>query len=134
MGELIGIDLASGEIAWRRPFGTGKDSGPLGIRPRLPITIGVPNTGGSVITAGRIAFIAATNDYFLRAIDVDIRLSAFCRNESIIDIDVPDSRPRFFSGVSGTDGGFAACDRVDRCTLVGPERGQRWRVGKHEAG
>src|SRR3546814_7113045 len=35
----------------------------------LPIAIGVPNTGGSVVTASGLTFIAASHDRYLRVID-----------------------------------------------------------------
>jgi quinoprotein glucose dehydrogenase len=36
----------------------------------LPITIGTPNNGGAVITAGNLIFIAAATDNLIRAIDL----------------------------------------------------------------
>ena len=35
----------------------------------LPLTIGTPNNGGSVVTAGGVIFVAATTDNMIRAID-----------------------------------------------------------------
>jgi quinoprotein glucose dehydrogenase len=37
----------------------------------LPITIGTPNNGGALVTAGGLVFIAATTDNLIRAIDID---------------------------------------------------------------
>ena len=37
----------------------------------LPIRIGTPNNGGSVVTAGGLIFIAATTDNLIRAIDIE---------------------------------------------------------------
>jgi quinoprotein glucose dehydrogenase len=36
----------------------------------LPIPIGTPNNGGSVVTAGGLIFIAAATDNLIRAIDI----------------------------------------------------------------
>ena len=54
-GELIAVDLASGDIAWRSVLGV-PDTGSL-------------NLGGSIATAGGLVFIGATNDSRLRAFD-----------------------------------------------------------------
>lgn len=37
----------------------------------LPLEIGTPNNGGSVLTAGGLIFIAAATDNLIRAIDID---------------------------------------------------------------
>ena len=36
----------------------------------LPLTIGTPNNGGSVVTAGGLIFVAAATDNLIRAIDL----------------------------------------------------------------
>ena len=36
----------------------------------LPFTIGTPNNGGAVVTAGGLVFIAAATDNLIRAIDL----------------------------------------------------------------
>jgi quinoprotein glucose dehydrogenase len=36
----------------------------------LPLTIGTPNNGGGVVTAGGVIFIAATTDNHFRALDL----------------------------------------------------------------
>lgn len=69
-GELVAMRLADGKILWRRPLGTGQDSGPMGIASGLPIPIGVPSLGGSVVTAGGLVFIGSTLDRFMRAYEV----------------------------------------------------------------
>ena len=68
-GLIAAIDLRTRKLLWEKPFGTAQDSGPLGIRSGLPLTMGVPNTGGSVITAGGLAFIGAAQDGYFRAYD-----------------------------------------------------------------
>jgi quinoprotein glucose dehydrogenase len=68
-GMVTAIDLRTRQLLWDRPFGTGRDSGPLGIPSGLPFTIGVPNTGGSIETASGLTFIGASYDRYLRAFD-----------------------------------------------------------------
>ncbi|MDJ0701147.1 MAG: PQQ-binding-like beta-propeller repeat protein, partial [Woeseiaceae bacterium] len=64
-GVIAGVDLASGTIVWRRPFGTTED---LSAAPGMPL--GTPSFGGPVVTAGGLVFIAAAMDNYLRALDV----------------------------------------------------------------
>lgn len=70
-GMLTAIDLNSREIVWSRPLGTGRDTGPFGVPSLLPLPIGVPNVGGSVITSSGLVFIAATMERALRAVDLN---------------------------------------------------------------
>ncbi|MBB4771200.1 membrane-bound PQQ-dependent dehydrogenase, glucose/quinate/shikimate family [Xanthomonas sp. LMG 8993] len=69
-GGIRAIDLASGKTLWDRPFGSARGNGPFGIRSGLPIEIGTPNNGGSVVTASGLIFIAAATDDLIRAIDL----------------------------------------------------------------
>lgn len=68
-GTLTAIDLRSRQVLWSRPLGTTYDNGPLGIPSHIPAPAGVPNQGGSVVTAGGLTFIAASLDAFIRAFD-----------------------------------------------------------------
>ena len=68
-GLISAVDLDSGRLLWQKPFGTARDSGPLLLRTRLPIPMGVPNIGGSVITASGLVFIGATQEHMIRAYD-----------------------------------------------------------------
>ncbi|MGE0717892.1 MAG: membrane-bound PQQ-dependent dehydrogenase, glucose/quinate/shikimate family [Alphaproteobacteria bacterium] len=70
-GGIRAIDMRNGETLWDRPLGQARTNGPFGIPSMLPITIGTPNNGGPVVTAGGLIFIAATTDNLIRAIDVD---------------------------------------------------------------
>ncbi len=70
-GGIRAIDLKSGKTLWDRPLGQARTNGPFGIPSMLPIRIGTPNNGGSVITAGGLIFIAATTDNLIRAIDIE---------------------------------------------------------------
>ena len=70
-GGIRAIELATGRMLWDRPFGTARANGPFGIASHLPIVIGTPNNGGSVVTASGLVFIAAATDNLIRAIDID---------------------------------------------------------------
>jgi quinoprotein glucose dehydrogenase len=61
-GIIAGVDLATGEIVWRRALGTLKDM--IG----LPLAVGTPTFGGPIATSGDLIFIASTMDYYLRAL------------------------------------------------------------------
>lgn len=69
-GGLRTIDLRTGQTLWDRPIGDARRNGPFGIASRLPITIGTPNNGGPLVTAGGVVFLAATTDNVFRAIDL----------------------------------------------------------------
>jgi len=68
-GMLTAIDLDSQKVIWHRPFGDARESGPLGLKLGLPIPMGMPNFGGSIVTRGGLVFIAATVDSVFRAYD-----------------------------------------------------------------
>lgn len=70
-GGLRAIDMASGETLWDQPFGSARANGPFNIPSMLPFTIGTPNNGGPVVTAGGLIFIAATTDNLIRAYDIE---------------------------------------------------------------
>lgn len=65
-GLVAGAELTSGRIAWQHPNGTVRDLSPV----PLPFRMGVPNLGGPIVTAGGVAFLSGTLDYYLRAYDV----------------------------------------------------------------
>ena len=69
-GWIRALDLRTGKTIWDRPFGSARANGPWGIKLGLPWTIGTPNNGGSVVTAGGLVFIAATTDNLIHAIDL----------------------------------------------------------------
>ena len=69
-GKLVAIDLQTRKILWQRPLGTGRDTGPLGLRTGPPLTMGMANTGGAALTATGLIFIAAAQDQYLRAFDI----------------------------------------------------------------
>lgn len=69
-GGIRAIDMATGRTIWDRPLGTARNNGPFGIPSMLPISIGTPNNGGAVVTAGGLIFVAAATDDLIRAIDM----------------------------------------------------------------
>jgi quinoprotein glucose dehydrogenase len=64
-GLLVGVDLAQGRVAWQAPLGGLRDVAPVPI----PLTVGIPNVGGPLLTAGGLVFIGAAFDRYLRAFD-----------------------------------------------------------------
>jgi quinoprotein glucose dehydrogenase len=65
-GYVAGMDLVTGKIVWKRRNGTIRDSAPLPV----PLRLGVPSLGGPMATAGGVAFLTSTLDYYIRAYDV----------------------------------------------------------------
>ncbi len=62
-GELIAVNVSTGDIAWRST---------LGVTDKLPPEkrlTGRPNVGGPIVTAGGLIFVAATDDKRFRAFD-----------------------------------------------------------------
>jgi glucose dehydrogenase len=70
-GRLAVVDLQTREVLWNRPIGTTNESGPFGLRIRVPLPMGVPLQAGTLITRGGLIFIGGTMDRYLRAIDVN---------------------------------------------------------------
>jgi quinoprotein glucose dehydrogenase len=70
-GKLYAIDLQTDKIVWERAVGTARDSGPLGIHSTLPLLIGTPQIGGTIITQSGLIFSGATADNYLRAYDIE---------------------------------------------------------------
>lgn len=66
-GMIRGVDVRAGKVVWEKRFGTSYDSGPFNSRSHLPISMGVPNIGGSVTTASGLTFIGSSQDHYLRA-------------------------------------------------------------------
>lgn len=68
-GTMTAVDLKTQQIAWQVPVGTVEDTGPMGIKMRLPFEVGMPTLGPSLATQGGLLFFAGTQDYYLRAFD-----------------------------------------------------------------
>ncbi|EIK94390.1 quinate dehydrogenase [Pseudomonas sp. M47T1] len=69
-GTISAIDLATQKVVWSMPLGTTEQTGPLGIATHLPMPIGMPTRGGPVTTSSGLVFIAASQDFYIRAFDV----------------------------------------------------------------
>jgi quinoprotein glucose dehydrogenase len=69
-GTIAVLDLNTRKLRWSKSLGTAEESGPFNIPSKLPIRMGVPNMGGSTVTAGGLLFIAAAQDRMLRAYDI----------------------------------------------------------------
>jgi quinoprotein glucose dehydrogenase len=69
-GTMNVLDLKTRKLLWSKALGVATNSGPFGVPSHLPIRMGVPNMGGSVVTAGGLVFIGATQDRMLRAYDI----------------------------------------------------------------
>lgn len=63
-GQMSAVDLNKGEIVWQVPLGEVKELTARGIPPT-----GTQNVGGSLVTAGGLVFIGATQDEKFRAFD-----------------------------------------------------------------
>jgi quinoprotein glucose dehydrogenase len=64
-GTLTAVDLVSGEVLWNSTLGTTRDQAPF----PMWLSLGAPNLGGSIVTAGGVVFIGATTDKFIRGFD-----------------------------------------------------------------
>jgi quinoprotein glucose dehydrogenase len=64
-GYVAAVDLRTLRKAWMHRNGTTRDSSPVPV----PFPLGVPALGGPMVTAGGVAFMAATLDDYLRAYD-----------------------------------------------------------------
>ena len=65
-GYMAAMDLKTMKIVWQHKNGTIRDEAPLPI----PLKMGVPTLGGPLTTAGGVAFLTSTLDYYIRAYDI----------------------------------------------------------------
>jgi len=63
-GELSAVNANTGDIVWKRPLGSFEELEVQGLK-----NTGTPNVGGTIVTAGGLVFVAATNDSRFRAFD-----------------------------------------------------------------
>jgi quinoprotein glucose dehydrogenase len=63
-GELVAVQVSTGEIAWKVPLGITESLGEKGSK------TGAPNLGGNISTASGLVFIGATNDRRFRAFEL----------------------------------------------------------------
>ncbi|MXV44746.1 membrane-bound PQQ-dependent dehydrogenase, glucose/quinate/shikimate family [Saccharibacter sp. 17.LH.SD] len=71
-GTVAGIDLRTNKVVWQHRNGTIRDAmhGSSLPIPLPPLKVGVPSLGGSMSTAGDVAFLTSTMDYYIRAYDI----------------------------------------------------------------
>ena len=69
--RLSAVDLAAGEILWQVPLGSIEQLAASRVGLPLPLEMGTPMAGGPIVTAGGLAFIAATADDRIRAYDIE---------------------------------------------------------------
>lgn len=69
-GHISAVDLNTKKLVWTRTLGTARDSGPLGMKSYLPIPMGAPISGGSLVTRGGLIFVAASQEQTFRALDL----------------------------------------------------------------
>jgi len=65
-GEIVAIDMHTGDIKWRKPLGASQKYGFY-----MPESLGSPTIGGPAITAGGLIFIGATMDAKVRAFSLE---------------------------------------------------------------
>lgn len=65
-GYVTGVDLTTGQIAYKHKNGTVEDLAPVPV----PLEMGVPGIGGPMITGGGVVFMGAAVDNYLRAYDL----------------------------------------------------------------
>ena len=65
-GYVAAVDLTTGETVYKHVNGTVRDLSPI----PLPFEMGVPGIGGPIITAGGVAFLSGTLDYYVRGYDL----------------------------------------------------------------
>lgn len=65
-GYVAAVDLKTGETVYRHVNGTVRDMAPI----PLPFETGVPGIGGPIVTAGGVAFLSGTVDYYVRGYDL----------------------------------------------------------------
>jgi quinoprotein glucose dehydrogenase len=83
-GLINAVDLRTGRLAWSRPIGTARDSGPMRIASRLPFTIGTMTFGGTMSTASGLVFAGGSQDHAFRAFDAET-------GEILFEADLPGS-------------------------------------------
>jgi quinoprotein glucose dehydrogenase len=71
-GKLVALSLRTGRLLWDVPLGSMETLvQPPGTGTDALATLGSPNLGGPIATAGGLVFIAATLDRHLRAFDIE---------------------------------------------------------------
>ncbi len=87
-GELVALDMRTGDVKWRRPMGTTQQWGFY-----MPESMGSPTIGGPAITASGLIFIGASMDAKVRAYSLatgdelwsDIAMAPVVANPSVFE-------------------------------------------------
>lgn len=66
-GRVSAIDLNTRKVLWSKPVGTTAKSGPFGTSLGLPLPMGVPVSGGVLVTKGGLSFYGGSQDGYFRA-------------------------------------------------------------------
>jgi quinate dehydrogenase (quinone) len=69
-GEIAAVNLRTRALIWRRPIGSANELGPLGLKLKLPLPMGVPYSAGTVVTKGGLVFMGGTMDRRFRALEL----------------------------------------------------------------
>ena len=69
-GTLGVVDLKTRKVVWNKPVGTTNESGPFGVGIKLSLPMGIPQSGGTIVTKGGLIFIGGTMDRYFRAFDL----------------------------------------------------------------
>jgi hypothetical protein len=117
-GLLSAVDLASGRVIWSRPLGNGRDSGPWGLRSHLPVTMGVPLSGGSLATRTGLVFVGLGLD-LLQARRHGLHQSLTCFGRR--------NRARGSTQQANAQSGFQRSNRVTQRRLRYPKLRRRSR-------
>ncbi len=64
-GELVAIDMHTGDVKWRKPLGSSQKYGFF-----MPESMGSPTIGGPAVTKSGLIFIGASMDAKARAYDI----------------------------------------------------------------
>ncbi|WP_417809874.1 PQQ-binding-like beta-propeller repeat protein [Thioclava sp.] len=65
-GELVAIDMHTGDVKWRKPLGSSQRYGFF-----MPESMGSPTIGGPAVTKSGLIFIGSTMDAKARAFEVN---------------------------------------------------------------
>jgi glucose dehydrogenase len=70
-GTMTAIDLKTRTVLWEKPMGTTRNSGPFGTAIGLPLPMGVPVNGGTLVTQSGLSFYAGSQDGLIRAYNTE---------------------------------------------------------------
>jgi quinoprotein glucose dehydrogenase len=92
-GEIIAVNVNTGDVAWRAPLGSFDELDALGV----PKTGTPEHRGGPIATAGGLVFIGATTDARFRAFDAKTGKEIWTTKL----VDAAKAKPITYQGKSG---------------------------------